>query len=307
MSQLIQEDFEVVGIDGSMVGVCGRASVVVRNKHSDNYFKLHLGDGEMQGGVGYSRSEIEEFEEEGRLTLFPNPSPVFGNVMAVYVREEFVKAFDATTPGDFCREFAWQEVKSAGRIWVSLASASDVERTMNEWASMLETRCDELITESLSTRRKGTIQIAERFASLALYAARDPKLRADLYVSYGSAILLSTTHKRLKNLHTYVLREQFPTWSWDDFRSSIRERLDILRDKATALSGSIHQGASRLMGAWEMNPSTYNEKSVGKLSRRVSSDTTIVVYYVTNIYKKVSRVEKESEEQRLHAVQRVLN
>jgi hypothetical protein len=86
---------------------------------------------------------------------------------------------------------------------------------------------------------------------LALCAARSAAQRAQLYLRYGAAILLSGPSERLQNLHRHILTLQFPEWKWELFRDEVEKFIDCLklqgrlRQKPRYRAGRIRQVGRR--------------------------------------------------------------
>jgi len=239
MKTLPSDELEIIGFNGAVLSACGRALVVARHKPTGRCFKLEDRVEFLEPTTGYTRSEIEPFQEEGCLTLFPTPLPILPKARAVYLTEEFVESMELSNPSDLSQDLSWQEISgTVGKIWAAVADAESVEQRMNEWGRELEAKTDDLLMRFFSEGNQKSVRQAERTAKLALCAARDPKLRANIYLGYGAAILLSPTHKRLRNLYQYILRPQIPTWSWDDFREGVLGHVDTLKARERVLRSS---------------------------------------------------------------------
>jgi hypothetical protein len=222
-------ELEIVGFEGSARTACGYSLPVVRYKGTQEFFKLSIRNQAHKSIAPVLASEIESFQRRGDITLLAHPIPAFENAMAIYVKRVLLDAASVTLPD----AFAWQSL--AEDLWVAFATEFEVVQIINRWGRILTNHSTALLREFLFTEENEELRNkAERLARLALMAASDSSLRAQIYLRYGTAVKLSNTPERLDNVYEFIIQREFPEWDWESFQKRLVRFLDLLRIKEEA-------------------------------------------------------------------------
>lgn len=98
-----------------------------------------------------------------------------------------------------------------------------------------------LLIDFFSSENELSCKEAEDMAYMARCAAFDQRLRAQISLRYGVALMFSPTPERLNNLYEMFLRHELPHLTWEKLQIEVSRLADTLRGQASARSERMPQ------------------------------------------------------------------
>lgn len=203
-------DLEFLGMNGTMLGCCGKSSPLAHQKSSDRYAKLC--DYKKAYSPKNCREQIEEYEQEGLLTLFPTTVPAFPDAFALYVKKELLdtlgRGLDQASP---LMTVEWQPTHDSD-AWVGYVTAEQSTIIMDEWATVLLKQIQKLLAVDSKEVKIGNAKKAHDLTFMANCCAESTELRKQTLLYIGQSLLLLGKEDGLLNIYDYVVRHEFPDW-----------------------------------------------------------------------------------------------
>jgi len=233
MSDLRDEELEVVGFNGRPLVECGRALPVVRRPSHDMYCILPS-PREGTPLVWHTEDEADAYAKSGRWTRFASPiqlgrtcfaesnGGLVGQLMVVYADEGMLDTADRLPRcnGLDDQRFAWRRLAGyPDTIQAACGPAEAVEKLLDDWAGGLIRRFDAMYHLG---RDRGYLK---RIADFALCAARLRMLRWKAYLRYAS---VQDADQVRRTFESFTHRE-FPEATWEGFLSEVNGLCGVLR------------------------------------------------------------------------------
>jgi hypothetical protein len=260
------DELEIVGFDGRTRVPCARALPVVRNRHTNLFFKLSIRTQESRSINYFSHSEIEAFAREGRLTLLPRPSEAFENAMLIYVKRELLDAAKVSLPVSL----PWQDLDD--NAWAACAPESEVNKLADGLGEALMARSTERLRSFFANGDEGDRGESERLARMALNAAVSETLRARVHIRYGVAARFSSSPERLDNIFDLIIAREFPTWTWESFLERLDRFASLLGGRKAKAAGASAEEAVDLPLGLPDDPAHITPELICEISRRIMTD-----------------------------------
>jgi len=225
-------EFEVVGFDSTPKIECGRSLPLLRNLTTNSFSmgtnQLHNPSHEL----AISEEEIKSWLAEGRITMLPKPLPAFQHAIIVYAREDMLRLGNGLTLPKRIgnHRLQWQRLlEHDPRTWTTLVPESLSITLLDLWGLHFRDLTTMLLERFLLEQDEAFRAQAETTAEIARGAAMNVRLRCEIFVRHGLAILHSNTPERIETVFNIIVRREYPQWNHDDYLSLVRELGELLR------------------------------------------------------------------------------
>lgn len=247
-------DYDIVGFDSTPTAECGRSLPLLRQRTTNSFFTLTNPTHHPHQEPPLHEDLIHSWSNERRITMLPRSVPAFPNAVAVYVRENPLHEASPPRPNRLEHTtLTWQKLPDLTPLsWVTLVPLDISTALLDHWGSAFRDLSTRLLGDHLADRQETTRHKAEIAAQTARAAAISPRLRCEVFLRHGLAVLLSTTPERLNTIFNIIVHKEYPRWSRDDFVSLIHNLGDILSARVPLQNASARAPiAPQKARAWD--------------------------------------------------------
>ncbi|MBI2632569.1 hypothetical protein HYW75_06185 [Candidatus Pacearchaeota archaeon] len=135
MTKINCSKYEIVGMNGSILGNCGRTLTVGHLRNTDNYFlsdRYFFENEALREGQVYGITDLTIFQKQKRLILFERPFPMLDNALALYASKSCLSYYNLILNGEPLGDFdgtklTWQELPGDKNVFVTCAQTIIVD------------------------------------------------------------------------------------------------------------------------------------------------------------------------------------